>query len=154
MNKEDKLKLYDHVIRLGSIEHQDYKLKEELFEQGTELIRVQTGRNKANSKDIIEEHADCIIMLEQYARNHFKEDLIDYKLKEEVQFDNIVFYSTVVIQNIIKKFEYKPNIDILYSYMLSHISKLGIMPLVEIVKDCKLKRLLERVRCGGILEKQ
>ena len=85
MNKEDKLKLYDSVLRLVTVEHQDIKLAEELSELTTEIIRIKTGRNKANSKEIITELADCIIMLEQFIRNHKLDGLvelaIDCKLK-------------------------------------------------------------------------
>ena len=100
MNEIDKFKVYDSVLRLGSMNHQDKKLIEELSELITELVRVQTGRNKPNAKEVVGELADCIIMIEQYLRNH------------------------------------------------------NLFSLVELAKDCKLKRLKYRISSGGVLEKQ
>lgn len=149
MKKEEENKIFQRVTSLKGVKYQNIKLKEELSELLTENIRLETGRNKPNSKELIGEQTDSIVMMKQWFWNHNKpqfEELILPTIK------SIKELNIVITKVILSEHPYFTNYNLryIYDYILRYAKENNTLGLLSIQIDSKLKKLEERTLTGDL----
>lgn len=141
-------KLSNQIVEIVGIKHQDFKLQEEAAELLTEIIRLDTGRNTPQSKELIEEIADFEIIAEQYLINHKLMKI--YVKQPHLDFENLkTFLGIIIIRQIIELTQY--NIYSSFYILQQFKTDNDIVELVENRKHEKIKLLKLRIANKDLL---